>query len=110
VVRLEVAGAFHTPLMAPAEQALREALAFVEPADAAVPLISNRDGSALTQGTQIVENLIQQVTRPVRWDLVLERFAERGVTHHFELAPAGVLTGLAKRALRGVTLESPPAI
>jgi [acyl-carrier-protein] S-malonyltransferase len=105
VVRLEVAGAFHTPLMAEAEHALRAALAGAKVRDAAVPFISNRDGAALTNGHLIAEAMIRQVAAPVRWDLVLEALAARGVERHLELAPAGVLTGLAKRGLPGAALE-----
>jgi [acyl-carrier-protein] S-malonyltransferase len=111
VVRLDVAGAFHTPAMAAAEPALRAAFRGVRVADAQAPFVSNRDGLALTNGHHIVEAMIQQVTRPVRWDLVLERCAASGAARHLELAPAGVLTGLAKRGLRGAALEQalPPA-
>jgi [acyl-carrier-protein] S-malonyltransferase len=105
VIRLDVAGAFHTPLMAEAEQALRAALAGVAVADAAVPMVTNQAGQALTNGRQIIESIIRQVARPVRWDLVLETFAARGVTAQLELAPGGVLTGLAKRALKDARLE-----
>jgi [acyl-carrier-protein] S-malonyltransferase len=105
VIRLDVAGAFHTELMAQAEEALRGVLAEVETHDPATPFVVDRDGTALTDGRQVVEAIIQQVARPVRWDLVLERFATLGVTRHFELAPAGVLTGLAKRGLKQAVLE-----
>jgi [acyl-carrier-protein] S-malonyltransferase len=110
VVRLDVAGAFHTPLMAQAEHALRAALTGVAVADAQIPMITNHAGLAMTNGHQIVESMIQQVTRPVRWDLALEAFAARAVAAHLELAPAGVLTGLAKRGLKTATTEqvSPP--
>jgi [acyl-carrier-protein] S-malonyltransferase len=106
VIRLDVAGAFHTPLMAAAEHALRAALAGVQVADAQVPLVTNHAGLAMTNGHQIMESIIRQVTLPVRWDLVLETFAARGVGAQLELAPAGVLTGIAKRALKGAQLET----
>ncbi|MDR1118353.1 MAG: ACP S-malonyltransferase [Bifidobacteriaceae bacterium] len=105
VVRLGVAGAFHTPLMAQAEHALREELDQVRIKNADVPFVCNRDGLALTDGRRIIDAVIRQVAQPVRWDLVLERFAAHGIGRHFELAPAGVLTGLAKRGLKGAALE-----
>jgi [acyl-carrier-protein] S-malonyltransferase len=105
VVALDVAGAFHTPLMAEAEHALGAALAQVAVADAEVPVVTNHSGLAMTNGRQIIKHIISQVTRPVRWDLVLETFAARGVRDHLELAPAGVMTGLARRGLRDVNLE-----
>jgi [acyl-carrier-protein] S-malonyltransferase len=105
VIRLAVAGAFHTPLMAESEHPLRAALRGAAIRDAAVPFVSNRDGAALTNGRLIVEAMIGQVAKPVRWDLVLEEFAAHGIVYHLELAPAGVLTGLAKRGLPGAQLE-----
>jgi [acyl-carrier-protein] S-malonyltransferase len=105
VIRLDVAGAFHTAAMKPAEASLREALANARVSNARVPIVTNADGRALTDGKLIVENLITQVSRPVRWDLVLDTFVASGVTHHLELAPSGVLSGIAKRAMPGVCLE-----
>jgi [acyl-carrier-protein] S-malonyltransferase len=105
VIRLDVAGAFHTPLMAQAEHVLRAALVGAPIRDAAVPVVTNQAGVAMANGHQIVESIICQVTRPVRWDLVLETFAARGTDHHLELAPAGVLTGLARRGLKGAHCE-----
>ncbi|MDR2253603.1 MAG: ACP S-malonyltransferase [Bifidobacteriaceae bacterium] len=109
VVRLDVAGAFHTALMAPAEHVLRSTMRDMAIADAAVPLVSNRDGLALTSGRLIAEAIIGQVAKPVRWDLVLERFQAHGIVHHLELAPAGVLTGLARRGLADAVLEQAPS-
>jgi [acyl-carrier-protein] S-malonyltransferase len=105
VVPLDVAGAFHTPFMAEAEVALRAAFSEITPADSQVPFVSGLTGEALTSGPQILEAVIGLVARPVRWDLVLETMAGRGIDHHLELQPAGVLTALAKRALPGVHLE-----
>ncbi|MDR2379483.1 MAG: ACP S-malonyltransferase [Bifidobacteriaceae bacterium] len=105
VVRLDVAGAFHTPAMAEAEHALRAALAGVAVADAQIPLVTNHAGLAMTNGHQILETMIRQVAQPVRWDLVVEAFAARGVGAQLELAPAGVLSGIVKRAIPGLAAE-----
>lgn len=102
VVPLQVAGAFHTEYMASAVAALREAVATVTPADPSVPLWTNRDGSVVGSGAQALTYLVDQVSSPVRWDLCMASFAERGITGLIELAPAGALVGLAKRGLRGV--------
>ncbi len=102
VIPLQVAGAFHTDYMAPAVQALREAADAVQPADPGVTLWSNRDGAPVESGAAFVAALVDQVASPVRWDLCMDSFAEAGVTGIVELSPAGTLTGLAKRALRGV--------
>ena len=102
VIPLQVAGAFHTSYMASAVEALRDAVADVEPADPQVTLWTNKDGSILTDGATALQNLVNQVSSPVRWDLCMASFAENGITGLVELTPAGALTGLAKRGLRGV--------
>jgi [acyl-carrier-protein] S-malonyltransferase len=102
VIPLQVAGAFHTRYMAPAVDHLREVATTVEVNDPTVPIWTNRDGSAVTSGAGFLELLVGQVSSPVRWDLTMASLAENGVTGIIELAPAGALTGLAKRGLRGV--------
>lgn len=101
VIPLNVAGAFHTQYMAPAERALADAAQSATVADAAVNLLSNRDGAALRSGPEILERIVGQVTRPVRWDSCMESMRDAGVTGILELLPAGTLSGLAKRGLRG---------
>ncbi len=101
---LAVAGAFHTAYMATAEAALARYAAALPFSDPRPVLISNRDGSAVTTGTELLARLVAQVTRPVRWDLCQQALAERGVSAVIELAPGGTLTGLAKRELPGVRL------
>ncbi|WP_144872774.1 ACP S-malonyltransferase [Microbacterium sp. 1.5R] len=102
VIPLQVAGAFHTSFMAPAVDALREAVADVAPADPSITLWTNRDGSVVSEGQLALDYLVDQVSSPVRWDLCMASFAEQSITGLIELAPAGALTGLAKRGLRGV--------
>ena len=104
VIPLKVAGAFHTSYMQPAVDALAAAAADLSPADATTPLVSNRDGELVTSGREVLDRLVAQVSNPVRWDLCMERFADLGVTALVELPPAGTLTGLAKRGLKGVEL------
>ncbi|GAA3578306.1 ACP S-malonyltransferase [Amycolatopsis ultiminotia] len=99
---LKVAGAFHTPYMAPAEDAVREHAAGLTPADPARPLLSNADGQVVTSGAEYLRRLVAQVTRPVRWDLTMAGLTSLGVDHTVELAPAGTLTGLVRRQLKGV--------
>ncbi len=101
VIPLKVAGAFHTAYMASAVPALTEHVAGLSPADPHVPLLSNRDGEAVASGTDALDRIVDQVTRPVRWDLCMEAMAARGVTGILEVLPGGTLTGLAKRGLRG---------
>ncbi len=102
VIPLQVAGAFHTAYMASAVAALRDAVADVEASDPEITLWTNRDGSIVTGGAQALDLLVGQVSSPVRWDLCMESFTAAGITGLIELAPAGALTGLAKRSLRGI--------
>jgi [acyl-carrier-protein] S-malonyltransferase len=110
---LEVAGAFHTPYMAPAEAALALIAGGVSVADPVRTLLSDLDGTAVTSGHEMVERLVRQVTAPVRWDQVMRTLAGLGVTGVLELPPAGTLAGLVKRELKGdgapeiVTLNTP---
>ncbi|MFD7293249.1 ACP S-malonyltransferase [Streptomyces sp. NPDC059897] len=102
VVPLKVAGAFHTRHMAPAVAKLEEAAKELAPADPTVTYVSNKDGKAVATGSEVVSRLVGQVANPVRWDLCMETFKERGVTALIEVCPGGTLTGIAKRALPGV--------
>ncbi len=102
VIPLKVAGAFHTTHMQPAVPELAAYAATLAPADPAVPVLSNADGTILTSGSEILGRLVSQVANPVRWDLCMAAMTELGVTALIELAPAGTLVGLAKRGLKGV--------
>ncbi|PJE94364.1 ACP S-malonyltransferase [Streptomyces carminius] len=99
---LAVAGAFHTHHMAPAVAVLEEAVKGVGADAPRIRYVSNRDGRVVTDGHEVVQRLVHQVSNPVRWDLCMETFRELGVTALVELCPGGTLTGLAKRALPGV--------
>jgi [acyl-carrier-protein] S-malonyltransferase len=101
---LAVAGAFHTHFMAPAADALAEYAAGLQVADPRPILLSNADGAAVVSGADLLARLVRQVTLPVRWDLCLHSCRDLGVTGAVELAPGGVLSGIAKRELPGVDL------
>ncbi|MPZ26222.1 MAG: acyltransferase domain-containing protein [Micromonosporaceae bacterium] len=113
VVPLPVAGAFHTPFMAPAERALAELAAGVPTSDPSKILLSNLDGASVNHGRELLTRLVRQVTAPVRWDACMHTLADLGVTGVIELPPAGTLAGLIKRELKGprcpeiVTLNTP---
>jgi [acyl-carrier-protein] S-malonyltransferase len=98
---LKVAGAFHTTYMAPAQDALHAYAKDISPRDPNRPLLSNADGTVVTSGAEYLERLISQVTSPVRWDLTMDGLVSLGVTSTVELPPAGTLTGLVKRQLKG---------
>ncbi len=121
--RLEVAGAFHTEYMASAVEDVRALAGTIEVRDPELTLLSNADGMAVTSGRQALDQVIAQITSPVRWDLCTQTMLKRGVDTFVELPPSGALVGLAKRLMRGVpryglttpedldqTLESVPAL
>ncbi|WP_104165361.1 ACP S-malonyltransferase [Arthrobacter sp. SX1312] len=101
VIALKVAGAFHTAHMAPAVTALEVLRPSLTPSDPLATLVSNYDGRPVAAGEGNLDSLIAQVSRPVRWDLCMESMQAMGVTGMVELSPAGTLTGLAKRGMRG---------
>lgn len=110
VIKLKVAGAFHTRYMAQAKEALRERAKDVPIADPVRSLLSNADGQVVRDGSEVLSRLVEQVTLPVRWDSCMATFAATGVHAIAELPPAGTLTGLARRELKGtptVALKTP---
>ena len=102
VVPLRVAGAFHTSRMRGARERLRALRSTFTVHDPRRPIWTNRDGSLVASGDAFLDDLVDQVARPVRWDRCMEAFAADGISALVEAAPAGTLVGLAKRALRGV--------
>ena len=102
VIPLQVAGAFHTSFMLDAVETLREAAAEVNTNDPMKTLWTNKDGSVVAKGDTFRDLLVGQVSSPVRWDKCMDSFAAAGVSGIIEIAPAGALVGLAKRALKGV--------
>lgn len=99
---LSVAGAFHTEHMQPALRVLGQLAASVSSHDARIPIISNRDGRVVHEGPEVLTRIVTQVSSPVRWDLCMETMQDLGVTGILEMPPAGTLTGIARRALKGV--------
>ena len=104
VRKLEVAGAFHSQFMKSAESELEKEFAQVEVANSSSSFISNKDGQIVKDSSELKNRLITQITSPVRWDLCQAKMIELGVTGMLELAPAGVLAGIAKREMPGVEL------
>ncbi|MCM6773523.1 ACP S-malonyltransferase [Nocardia sp. CDC159] len=110
---LSVAGAFHTAFMAPAQNAVTEAISGITPGEPTRVLLSNFDGKPVDSGSDAIEKLAAQVTRPVRWDLCTETLRAAGVSAVAELPPAGTLVGIAKRELKGtpnLALKTPEDI
>jgi [acyl-carrier-protein] S-malonyltransferase len=107
---LQVAGAFHTHFMAPAVAAFGDFAATIKTSDPLVGVLSNRDGEILNSGREIIDRIVSQVANPVRWDLCMATMQASGVTRALEVAPAGTLVGLLKRAvesIEGYAFKSP---
>lgn len=104
LIPLSVAGAFHTVHMQPAVDQLSKLAKAVSTHDPRVTILSNRDGQVVTNGVDYLKRMVSQVANPVRWDLCMQTLAGLGITGLLELPPAGTLTGIAKRNLKGVAL------
>lgn len=89
--------------MAPAADAMREALAAVEKHDPVVPLIANARAAPVTDANEIAALLVEQVTGQVRWRETIEWFSANGVTTLYEVGCGKVLTGLARRISKDVS-------
>ena len=110
---LTVAGAFHTVHMDSAAKLLGHYATAISTKDPRLGLLSNVDGKIVTDGREFLRRLVSQTNSPVRWDLCMESMVNLGVTGVLELLPAGTLTGLANRAMKGVetfALKSPDDI
>jgi [acyl-carrier-protein] S-malonyltransferase len=95
---LAVAGAFHTSYMQPAVEPLRALAATITTSAPSVGVLSNKDGAVVTEGAEVLDRIVNQIANPVRWDLCMETLVSLGVTGVIEVAPAGTLVGLIKRA------------
>ena len=112
-ILLPVSAPFHSALMTPAADAMREALATVAKNDPVVPLIANVRAAPVTDASQIASLLVEQVTGQVRWRETVEWFAANGVTTLYEIGSGKVLTGLARRidkTVTGIAVNSPADI
>jgi [acyl-carrier-protein] S-malonyltransferase len=106
LVELSVAGAFHTVYM---ESAVAELVALaraITTHDPRTRLISNADGQVVHHGRDVLKRLVAQVASPVRWDLCMATMSDLGVTGLLEMPPAGTLSSIVKRNMKGVDLFS----
>lgn len=103
---LGVAGAFHTKYMASALDGYAAAAAAIQTSEPTATLLSNRDGKPVASAAAAMEALVAQLTQPVRWDLCTATLRDLEVTAAVEFPPAGTLTGIAKRELRGITARA----
>ncbi len=105
-IRLAVAGAFHTDLMKPADQALASVLADVSIQPPRVPVWSNVDAKPHTDPEEIRELLVRQVLQPVLWEQTMRNFLGQGMDLFVEIGPGRVLAGLLKRVDRKVACRN----
>jgi [acyl-carrier-protein] S-malonyltransferase len=105
VTELAVGGAFHTPLMQPAADALATDLAAATFSTPTAPIVANTDGGEHTDPAGWPERLTNHLVQPVRWRSSLERMAAMGVDTFVEVGPGGVLAGLVKRTLPGAAIH-----
>jgi [acyl-carrier-protein] S-malonyltransferase len=101
-IMLAVSAPFHSKLMGPAAEAMREALSKVKVNAPLVPVISNVTVTPTSDPAEITARLVSQVTGQVRWRETVEWFAANGVTTLFEIGSGKVLTGLARRIAKDV--------
>ena len=101
-LKLKVGGAFHSPLMQPAEEELAEAIEAAEFKTPVCPVYQNVDGKPHTDPKEIKENLVKQLTAPVRWTQDIQSMIEDGADEFIELGPGNVLQGLVKKINREV--------
>lgn len=104
VVPLAVSGAFHSPVMAPAAEALAAAVAAAPVRNASVPIIANITAEPAQDEAQVRAELAQQIVSPVQWTRTVEYLANQGVDTFVEIGPGQVLGGLIKRIAKGVTI------
>lgn len=102
VIELNVSGAFHSPLMAPAADGLRAHLEAVEFNDPAFPVVANATAQPVATGAEARDLLVRQLTAPVRWSESVQTMLSMGTDRFIEVGPGKVLTGLNKRNAKGV--------
>jgi [acyl-carrier-protein] S-malonyltransferase len=109
-IKLNVSGAFHSPLMADASKSFEAVLAEVPFRDAKIPVLSNVDPTTQTSAAALKERLRQQMTGPVRWREISLALPEQGIDLVVEVGPGKVLTGLVKRTCPELTLKNVSAV
>lgn len=102
---LPVGGAFHSPLMAPAQDELGKAIEATEFAPPICPIYQNVTASAVTDPEAIKSNLLSQLTAPVRWTQSVQQMIRDGASGFIEVGPGNVLQGLVKKIDRGVQTQ-----
>ena len=102
-IPLAVSGAFHSPFMTEPAAAFAKQLDALNFADSRVAVLSNTDPTPCTDGAQLKQRLLAQMTTGVRWRETMQALATEGITTTVEVGPGAVLSGLIKRSLKGIT-------
>ncbi len=102
---LQVGGAFHSPLMEPAKEELREAILGTHFNNPTCPVYQNVDAHPYIDPGMIKQNLIDQLTSPVRWTQTVQKMVENGATRFTEVGPGNVLQGLVKKISKGAATD-----
>ena len=105
-LKLNVGGAFHSPLMQSAKMELEHAIAHTEIKEPVCPIYQNIDAKPYTDPEKIKHNLIEQLTGPVRWTQIVMHMLEDGATSFTEVGPGNVLQGLVKKVDRAAVTSS----
>ncbi|MCF8217555.1 MAG: ACP S-malonyltransferase [Bacteroidales bacterium] len=103
---LNVGGAFHSPLMEPAREELAKAIADTQINKPVCPIYQNVTAKAETEPETIKENLVQQLTSPVKWTQIMQNMIADGMTSYTEVGPGKVLQGLIKKIDRKMPAQS----
>jgi len=106
VIKLNVGGAFHSPLMEPARQELAEAIENTPFSEPTAPIYQNVTALPSSDISVIKENLVKQLTSPVRWTQTVQNMVNDGVTDFIEVGPGKVLRGLVKKIHRKANLDA----
>ncbi len=104
-VQLNVSGAFHSPLMAPAREALADSLDSLEISDSLFPIFTNVDAKPITKGHEIKDSLIRQLENPVLWSKSILSMKDFGIESFTEVGPGKILQGLNKRIDRKIATQ-----
>ena len=109
-IKLNVGGAFHSPCMEPARVELAAAIEEAQISEPVCPIYQNVDAKPYTNPAQIKENLIAQLTAPVRWTQTVENMVNDGANDFTEIGPGAVLCGLIKKVSREAQTQNIQAL
>ena len=106
VVPLAVGAAFHSPLMEPAAEEMKQLIKAAKMLEPQVPVVTNVAARPISDADQLRDHLIRQITHPVRWTESMQSLIEAGMDRAFEVGPGGVLKGLMRRINKGIVVVS----